>query len=128
MRLLLDTHPVLWSALHPHRLSKAAAAFAEDPANQLYFSVVRLREITTKRARGRADFVVDPVRLRRGLIENGYRELAVTADHAFGVGGLPALHGDPYDRMLLSQARVEGLRLLTSDAEVARYPGAVSGV
>ena len=74
---------------------------------------------------GRADFRVDPRLLRRGLLENGYTELAVSGAHAVVVDSLPPLHKDPFDRILVAQAQAEGITLLTSDALVARYPGPI---
>ena len=74
---------------------------------------------------GREDFRVDPRVLRRGLMENGYRELAVTGAHATAVDLLPAVHKDPFDRMLVAQAQIKGMPLLTSDSVVARYPGPI---
>ena len=67
-------------------------------------------------------------KLRRGLLDNGWRELVVSSEHAVATLGLPPLHKDPFDRMLLAQARVEGLSLVTSDELVARYPGDVRKV
>jgi len=68
---------------------------------------------------------VDLEVLRRGLIENGYDEIAITSTHAMAVGHLPAIHKDPFDRMLVAQAGSEGLLLLTVDEVVARYPGPI---
>lgn len=81
-----------------------------------------------KHGLGREDFRVEPVRLRRGLLDNGWRDLAVSSEHAVATLDLPPLHKDPFDRMLLAQARVEGLSLVTSDERVARYPGDVRKV
>ncbi len=94
----------------------------------LAFSAVNFWEIAIKQALGREDFQVDARLLRRGLLDNGYRELALTSAHAVALGDLPPLHKDPFDRMLLAQAKAEGIILLTSDAQVARYPGAVRKV
>jgi PIN domain nuclease of toxin-antitoxin system len=74
---------------------------------------------------GRPDFRVDARVLRRGLLENGYGELAIAEDHAVAVLNLPPLHRDPFDRMLVAQATVEGVLLLTADALVAQYPGPI---
>lgn len=128
MRLLLDTHLLLWAAGRPERLSDAARGLIEDPANQPMFSVASLWEIAIKRGLGRPDFDTDPRLLRRGLIDNGYQELAITGEHAMAVDALPRLHRDPFDRLLVAQARIEGLLLLTADARVAAYPGPVRGV
>lgn len=85
------------------------------------FSVASLWEVVIKSALGRADFRVEADALRRGLLAAGYEELAVEARHALVVAALPALHADPFDRMLLAQATAEGLPLLTADAAVLAY-------
>ena len=123
MKLLLDTHLLLWAACDPARLSVAALALIEDPDNSLMFSAASLWEITIKRGLGRADFNVDPRLLRRGLVDNGYEELVIRTDHAMAVEDLPPHHKDPFDRLLVAQAQFEGLLLITSDPVVARYPG-----
>ena len=125
MNLLLDTHLLLWAAATPERLSKEATTMIQNRENRLYFSAVSICEITIKRGLGRTDFHVDPALLRRGLVENGYDELPVTSTHAIEIGRLPAMHKDPFDRMLVAQAGSEGLLLLTSDTHVARYPGPI---
>ena len=81
--------------------------------------------MVVKRGLDRADFRVDPRRLRRGLLENGYDELPVTGAHALAVDLLPAIHKDPFDRMLIAQAIAEGLPFVTADARLAEYPGDV---
>ena len=128
MSVLVDTHLLLWTAGAPHRLSPAARALLEAPGEQLWFSAASLCEIAVKRALGREDFQVEPRRLRRGLLDNGWRELPITSEHAVAVLDLPPLHKDPFDRILLAQAHVEGVLLATSDRVVAQYPGAVRKV
>lgn len=128
MRLLLDTHVLLWAAGQPGRLSTSARATLQDPQNELVFSTANLWEIVIKRALGRQDFRVDVRVLRRGLLANGYDELAITSEHVIGVGALPALHKDPFDRLLLAQAIAEGITLLTADPIVAGYPGPVQRI
>ena len=125
MRLLLDTHLLLWAAYAPARLSAAARALVEDPDHQPVFSAASLWEVVIKRGLDRADFRVDPRLLRRGLLENGYVELAITGEHALAVDLLPPLHKDPFDRIMVAQAQVEGATLLTADAAMARYAGPV---
>jgi len=125
MRLLLDTHLLLWAAGEPDKLPAAARDMIEDPAHQLFFSAASLWEIAIKQALGRPDFRADPALLRRGFLDNGYTELAITGRHAVAVAGLPPLHKDPFDRMLIAQAVADGLLLLTSDPAVARYPGPI---
>ena len=121
MNLLLDTRVLLWAAGEPDKLSDATRALLLDEANRLFFSVASIWEVVIKRGLERHDFRVDPARLRRLLVMNGYGEVALTSDHALAVGGLPALHRDPFDRILVAQARVEGMRLVTADAQIAQY-------
>jgi PIN domain nuclease of toxin-antitoxin system len=128
MKLLLDTHILLWAAAHPELLPLKAVEAIEDPDNALLFSAASLWEITIKAGLGRPDFFVDARLLRRGLLDNGYEELAVTGEHVLGVAMLPAIHRDPFDRLLVAQAIAEGIALLTADAELARYPGPIRRV
>lgn len=121
MNFLLDTHLLLWAAGDPDRLSSRARGLIEDAENVLYFSVASLWEISIKRGLGRPDFLVEPRILRRALLDNGYMEMAITADHALAVEALPDLHKDPFDRLLVAQARTEGITLLTADSQVAQY-------
>lgn len=121
MNLLLDTHLLLWAASEPECLSKKARTLILDPANQLMFSAASLWEITIKNSLDRPDFKVDSRRLWRMLLVNGYRELPVTSEHTVAVNELPPLHKDPFDRILIAQARVEGMLLLTADRMVAQY-------
>lgn len=125
MKLLLDTHLLLWSAGEPARLSAEARGLIEDPANEPWFSAVSLWEIAIKRGLGRADFKADPRILRRGLLDNGYGELPMNSEHAVAIDGLPHLHKDPFDRILIAQAMVEGILLLTADSQVSQYPGPI---
>jgi PIN domain nuclease of toxin-antitoxin system len=125
MKLLLDTHLLLWAAGSPDRLSAAARTLLEDPENELFFSAASLWEIGIKQGLGRADFRVDARVLRRELLDNGYQELAISGEHAVSIDCLPAIHKDPFDRILVAQALVEGIVLLTADALVAQYPGPV---
>lgn len=128
MKLLLDTHLLLWAAGSPDQLSAVARPLLEDPANELLFSAASLWEIAIKRGLRRSDFQVDARVLRRGLLDNGYQELAITAEHAVSIDSLPPIHKDPFDRILIAQATVEGITLLTADALVAKYPGPVRQV
>ena len=128
MKLLLDTHLLLWAALDPYKLSASALTLLEADDSELFFSAASLWEIAIKSALERANFQVDPRVLRRGLLDNGYTELPITSEHAVAVSSLPSLHKDPFDRLLVAQATVEGITLLTSDALVARYPGPIRRV
>ncbi len=125
MHLLLDTHVLLWAAGMPDKLPSQAVNLIQDHGNRLLFSAANIWEVTIKRGLGRSDFRVEPEVLRRGLTENGYHELAITSTHALAVGHLPAIHKDPFDRMLVAQAGSEGLLLLTADEVVAKYPGPI---
>lgn len=125
MKLLLDTHILLWAAGRPEKLSRKARRLLDDPSNALIFSAVSLWEIVIKQGLGRDDFDVNARQLRRGLLDNEYSELAMTSAHALALDDLPPLHKDPFDRMLLAQSRVEGLTLLTADALILQYPGLV---
>ena len=118
MKLLLDTHLLLWAAGQPARLPRRARALIEDPENELFFSAASLWEIAIKRGLGRRDFQVDARLLRRGLLDNGYGELPITSEHAVNTDHLPELHKDPFDRILIAQANVEGITLLTDDRRV----------
>jgi PIN domain nuclease of toxin-antitoxin system len=128
VKLLLDTHLLLWAAGQPDRLSEAARTLLADPQNELLFSAASLWEIAIKHGLSRSDFRVDPRLLRRGLLDNGYEELAITGAHAVAVETLPPIHRDPFDRILIAQSMVEGIVLLTSDPRVAQYPGPVHRV
>jgi PIN domain nuclease of toxin-antitoxin system len=128
MKLLLDTHLLLWAAGEPHRLSAEARRLIEDPAHELFFSAASLWEVAIKRGLGREDFRVDPRLLRRGLLDNGYSELVIESAHAVAVDTLPPVHKDPFDRILVAQAWTEGITLLTADPLVAQYPGPVQRV
>lgn len=125
MKLLLDTHILLWAANDPQRLSETTRTLLLEPANILYFSAVSLWEIVIKRGLGRSDFIVDPHRLRRLLLANGYTELAVNSEHVLQVDRLPPLHKDPFDRLLIAQAQTEALLLVTVDRMVVQYQDAV---
>jgi len=125
VNLLLDTHLLLWAAGRPDRLSAEAAQLLTSTDNTLWFSVASIWEVVIKHGLRRDDFRVDPGRFRRMLIENGYNELVVLGSHVVAIQSLPAIHRDPFDRMLIAQAIDEGLTLLTSDAEVATYPASV---
>jgi PIN domain nuclease of toxin-antitoxin system len=123
--LLLDTHLLLWAAGEPDRLPPAAKTRIEATETRLLFSAASLWEVTIKAGLGRADFVVEPRLLRRGLLENGYEELPVRSIHVVAVGELPSLHRDPFDRLLVAQAQIESVTLMTADEAVAAYPGPI---
>ncbi len=128
MKLLLDTQLLLWAAEAPTRLSAAARKLINDAGNDLMFSAASFWEIAIKRGLGRNDLRMDPRLLRRGLLDNDYTELQVGSDHAIAIESLPLLHRDPFDRILIAQAMVEGITLLTADPLVAQYPGPIRRV
>jgi PIN domain nuclease of toxin-antitoxin system len=128
MKLLLDTHIILWAAGMPDRLSDTARNLLVEKDSKLFFSAASLWEIVIKRGIGRDDFKVDPHRLRKMLQQNGYCELPVTAEHVLRVDTLPLLHKDPFDRILIAQARSEAMLLLTVDSLVIQYGEAVLSV
>ena len=125
MKLLLDTHILLWAAGQPEKLSESTRTLLISSENSLFFSAASIWEVIIKLGLGREDFKVDPYRLRKMLIVHGYTELPVTAEHALKVNSLPLLHKDPFDRLLLAQARVEGMVLVTCDAAVSQYQESV---
>jgi PIN domain nuclease of toxin-antitoxin system len=125
---LLDTHLLLWAAGPIERLSSDARLLIDDPDNELVFSTASIWEVAVKYGRGRDDFQADPRLLRRGLLDNLYRELSITGEHAVAVTSLPPLHRDPFDRMLVAQSLVEGIMLLTTDPLVAQYPAPIRRV
>jgi PIN domain nuclease of toxin-antitoxin system len=128
LNLLLDTHILLWAAAAPEKLPSKGHKLLLDAANELFFSPVSLWEISIKRSLGRKDFRADPRRLWRMLLTHGYRELAIRSEHAIAVDSLPPLHKDPFDRLLLAQARVEGIDLLTADKSLAAYGEGVRAI
>lgn len=125
---MLDTHVLLWAAGDPKRLSTKARKLISDPQNELLFSAASLWEIAIKRGLNRRDFQADPRLMRRGLLDNGYGELPIVSDHVVAIDVLPPIHKDPFDRLLVAQATVEGFTLLTLDPVVAQYPGPIQRV
>lgn len=106
-------------------LSPVARALIGDLRNELLFSVVSLCEVAIKKGLGREDFQTDPRMLRRSLLDHGYTELPIIGAHAVAVTGLPPIHKDPFDRILVAQSIVEGITLLSADPQIARYPALV---
>jgi PIN domain nuclease of toxin-antitoxin system len=122
MRILLDTHALLWAAAGDPRLSDAARAIIEDSGQELLFSAVSALEIAIKRAAGRLELPDDPATwVRTRLLAFGLIALPVTVEHALEAGALPVHHRDPWDRLLVAQGRVEGVPILTADPLFARY-------
>ena len=121
MSLLVDTHLVLWAAYAPERLSPAAHARLTDEEQHPHYSAASIWEVVIKAGLGRVDFRVDPVALCAGLAGNGWAELPITAGHTLEVAELPRFHADPFDRILIAQARREGWPLLTCDRALESY-------
>jgi PIN domain nuclease of toxin-antitoxin system len=128
MRFLLDTHFVLWLPIGGSGLDRAARTLLNDMQNRFSFSVVSLWEVALKRSRYGKSFAFDPGELRIQMLENGYDELPILASHVLAVNGLAPIHNDPFDRLLIAQAIVERITLLTVDSAVARYPGPIRRV
>jgi PIN domain nuclease of toxin-antitoxin system len=128
VKLLLDTHLLLWIANDDPKLPAEARVAVENPEVTPYFSVVSIWEIVIKNALGRSDFKVDARVLRRELIDAGYEELQVKGQHALEVEQLPLIHHDPFDRLLIAQAISEGIFLMTHDNAIAQYSGPIRQV
>jgi PIN domain nuclease of toxin-antitoxin system len=121
VKILLDTNMLIWAAAG--MLPKEAVPYIANPGNILFFSAANIWEIVIKKGLGRPDFQLDPDALYHGCLDNGYGELDITSRHVMAVSELPQIHKDPFDRLLLTRARVEGSYLLTSDEKLSSYPG-----
>ena len=121
MRILLDTHVLVWVLLEPDRLSGDDRTAIEEAADEVLFSAVNIWEIAIKAQLGRPGFVFDAGEIARTAIGSGFIELAVRSDAAARVGRLPLLHRDPFDRLLVAQALVEPALLYTADRDLAPY-------
>jgi PIN domain nuclease of toxin-antitoxin system len=128
VRLLLDTQLLLWVSAGSARVPAAARRLISQTGNELVFSVASIWETAIKNAKGLPSFRVDPTLLRSSLLQNGYTELPIAGLHATAVANLPTIHKNPFDRLLIAQAMVEGITLLTADATIARYPGPIRKV
>jgi PIN domain nuclease of toxin-antitoxin system len=119
--LLFDTHLLIWALISPRRLSIAANALLVDPNVTPAFSVASIWEVAIKSGKQGDRFAVDPAIFHGALRASGYAEIGITSEHALAVVKLPLLHGDPFDRILIAQAMVEDVALITSDRVVAAY-------
>ena len=117
-RLLVDTHVLLWALEGDPNLGNATRESLADPRNDVYVSSVSIWEISIKRALGKLRV---PDHLAATVETAGFSELPVAFVHAEQAGSLPRHHTDPFDRMLVAQAQVEGLTLVTADANIPRY-------
>ncbi len=121
MKCLLDTHIILWAAFDSRRLSAKARELLEAPENALYFSPVSLWEVSIKHARHPDKMSVTAERVKDAALKMGLIELPVRSRHGIDIASLPDIHGDPFDRMLVTQARSDGMSLVTHDAKIAAY-------
>ena len=122
MRALLDTHTFLWWNLDDPQLSRTARNFIGDGSHEIYFSAASAWEIAIKYARGRLDLPETPDQyVARRLALHRFMALPVQLSHALQVYALPDIHQDPFDRLLVVQSTMEGLPLLSADADIARY-------
>lgn len=128
VKFLLDTQLLLEAAGLPQQLSSSATTLINNPLNQMFFSSASLWEITIKNSLGRKDFQVDPRLLLRGLLDNGYLEIPITSQHTIFVDTLPPIHKDPFDRILVAQANIEGIILATKDISILKYPGSIQKI
>jgi PIN domain nuclease of toxin-antitoxin system len=119
VKFLIDTHLLLWAAMDT--LPQKAVHYFTNQENELFFSPASIWEIIIKKGLNRPDFQIEPTALYRGLLDNGYTELAITSHHTLLVADLPTLHKDPFDRILIAQAKAEEMTLLTSDKIVSYY-------
>ncbi|MFY8130134.1 MAG: type II toxin-antitoxin system VapC family toxin [Burkholderiaceae bacterium] len=121
MNLLLDTHVALWAITDSPKLSLKARELIASPRTTVWISVASVWEIAIKHALGRGDMPVSGQEAGRYFRESGYRFLPIETEHAFAVQDLALHHHDPFDRLLVAQALVEPMRLMTHDPMVARY-------
>ena len=128
MTYLIDTQLAIWTLFDDPHLSQEAREILDESGNRFQFSVCSIWEISIKRGLNKAGFQHDPREIRRYLMRNGCEELTIQSKHAVEVELLPPIHKDPFDRILIAQAKVEGITLLTSDAVVAQYPGPIRKV
>ena len=121
MRVLLDTHVLLWTLAQPRRLDRETRATIEAADTEVLFSAASIWEIAIKAGLGRRDFAFDPAEITQAALDTGFSELAVRANAAALVGRLPLLHRDPFDRLLVAQAIVEPATLYTADQQLVPY-------
>lgn len=125
MRILLDTHVALWAISDSPKLSAAVRRLILSPDNEIYVSAASIWEIAIKHGLNRSNMPLSGEEAKNYFQEAGYLLLPVTADHAAAIDTLPPHHADPFDRMLVAQALLEPLRLLTHDSTLARYGGTI---
>jgi PIN domain nuclease of toxin-antitoxin system len=116
---LLDSNALFWFVIEPETLSEQAFATIDDPDSEVYYSAVNMWELAIKRAKGKLKF--DDLQMLEAVGEQNFVELPVTSRHGLEAAALPPYHADPFDRMLIAQARLEGLILVTSDRQFRQY-------
>ncbi|MDY0074205.1 MAG: type II toxin-antitoxin system VapC family toxin [Thauera sp.] len=121
MNLLLDTHIALWAITDSPKLPSQARKLILSPNTRVWVSAASVWEISIKHALGRGEMPVSSADALRYFHESGYSLLEITAEHAVAVADLAAHHHDPFDRILVAQALVEPMHLITHDAQVGRY-------
>ena len=126
MRLLLDTHVLLWGLSDDRRLNKPSREIIVNPSNEIFISTVSIWEAAIKAALGRIEMEVDD--LDAAVADADFQSLPINFQHAATVGRLPSVHRDPFDRMLVAQASVEELRIVTHDRVFERYGLAAQGL
>jgi PIN domain nuclease of toxin-antitoxin system len=125
MIYLVDTHVLIWLAVDSPRMGNLARDLLADPDNQIFFSAISIFEIAVKERLSKRGFEVEASAIRRMMIENDFAELAVTGTHAAHAATLPLVHRDPFDRLLVAQAMMEGFTLMTADEMIAQYSGPI---
>ena len=125
MKYLLDTHIILWAAIDVKKLSRKAKSLLENPDNILYFSPVSLWEIAIKHAKHPDQRPITSERVKELALRMGLIELPVRSRHGVDIAKLPDIHNDPFDRMLITQARSDGLNLISHDDKVIAYGAGV---
>jgi PIN domain nuclease of toxin-antitoxin system len=125
MIYLVDTHILVWLSMKPSRLDARTRDILEDTGNEIYFSAISIFEIAIKQQLGKVDFNIDASAVRRSMINEGFVELVVDGLHAAFVATMPPIHKDPFDRLLVAQANIEGITLITADEQIARYAGPI---
>lgn len=128
MKFLFDTHVAIWILFDDPRLSQEARGILSDPGSEFLFSVCSIWEIAIKRGLNAPGFQHNPREIRQYLLRNGCEELTIQSKHVVEVDSLPPIHRDPFDRILIAQAMVEGITLLTNDSRIAQYPGPIRKV
>lgn len=121
MRILLDTHVLMWAVGRSGRLDSETFEALSDPENDVLFSAVNIWEIAIKSARRRPDFTTNPIDILQGALAIGFVELPVGSAVAATVASLPLIHRDPFDRLLVAQAIAEPAILYTADARLSGY-------